>query len=724
MASGRCAVRALAAWAACAANAAAWAQDADARSPDRVALGAMVAPEDAPVIDGRLDETAWQRAPVIDGFTQVDPVNGAPPTERTEVRLLHDADTLYIGVRCFDTEPDLIVARSMARDAGHGSDDRVVFTLDTFNDKRNGYIFVVSAAGGKRDGLIESTRTRWEWDGIWEARAVVDDRGWSAEIAIPAKTLSFDPASGVWGFNIERFIRRKSELVRWASPRRDAGVAQMNTAGQVEGLAGLRQGYGLTFRPFIVGRVDTLDGGVSFEPGADVFYKLTPSTTVALTINTDFAEAEVDQRRVNLTRFPLFFPEKRSFFLEDSGIFEFGGINQSPRPFFSRRIGIVRGEEKGILAGMRLTGRSGALRFGALNVQMKDDDALGAKNLGVLRLKHDIGDESSVGLIATNGAPGNRGDNQLLGVDLNFVDSDALGGRVTADLWAMGSRDDPAAESADNADAYALGGRFGWNADPWSFSLFAAQVGEDFRPGLGFVQRPGERELAGRLGHTWRREDGALVRSVSLTAGGSVFTSIGSEVRSADFDLPRVTVQTRDDDSIFAVALVDRELLSEPFEIVEGVTIAEGRHENAGWRAGFETSDARPVSVQANYSQRGFFDGRRRDTFAAATFRPDAALALSAEYFLNEIDLDAGSFTVRTARANATVQFSPELSWNTTVQWDNRSDQAGLNSRVRYEFRPGQEVFLVYNEGFDVEDGAWDALGGEITLKLGLTMRF
>ena len=707
----------------CAAAAGALGQDAAPATRPVITLGAALV-EDAPTIDGSLDDTTWQDAPVIDAFTQVNPINGAPPTERTEVRLLYDADTLYLGVRCFDAQPDKIEARSMARDADHGSDDRITFTLDTFADRRNGYVFVVSAAGGKRDGLIESTRTRWEWDGLWTAKTRVDELGWTAEIAIPTKTLSFDPANTAWGFNIERFIRHKNESVRWATPTRDSGVTSMNDTGEIENLAGLVQGLGLTVKPFLTAKADLNTGDLKFEPGVDLFYKITPSTTAALTINTDFAETEVDTRQVNLTRFPLFFPEKRAFFLEDSGIFEFGGINQSPKPFFSRRIGIVRGQEKDILAGLRVTGRSDGLRFGVLDVQMKDDDELGEKNLGVVRLKHDVGDESAVGLILTNGAPGRRGNNQLVGVDYNYVNSDALGGRVSADLWAMLTHDDPAEFRGENDDPYAFGGRFGWNADPFSFSLFAAEVGHDFRPGLGFVQRPGTREYAVRGGYTWRPEDGGWIRSISTTVGASAYTTFGSDVQSADLDLPRVTLNTESGDSLFAVALFDRELLDDPFEIVDGVTIPTGEYDNAGWRTGFTTSAARPVTVQANYSERGFYDGTRKDTFVNASFRPTAALALTGEYFLNEIELSEGDFTVRTARAQATLQFSPELSWDTTLQWDNQSDQAGLNSRVRYEFRPGQEVFVVYNEGFDVEDDEFESIDRGVTVKVGLTFRF
>jgi hypothetical protein len=712
------------AWTALAALALAGAPGARAQAP---AVGAVRAPS-PPAIDGRLDDEDWDAAPVIDRFTQVDPVNGADPTERTEVRILFDADAIYLGVRCFDADPAGIVARSMARDATHNSDDRITFTLDSFADGRNGYIFIVSAAGGKRDGLVEGTATRWDWDGLWDAKARVDDQGWTAEIAIPMKTLSFDRDIAAWGFNIERYIKRKAELVRWASPSRDTGVARMSEAGRITDLAGLAQGHGLTVKPFFTGKLDIDAGDLKFEPGVDIFYKINPSTTAALTVNTDFAEAEVDQRQVNLTRFPLFFPEKRAFFLEDSGIFEFGGINQSPKPYFSRRIGIVRGEQKDILAGLRLTGRTGALRFGLLDVQMKDDDELGAKNLGVLRLKHDVGEESSVGFIATNGGPGARGDNQLVGADFSYVNSDLWGGVASADAWLMATHDDPDNAPHDspgeNDDPFALGGRVSWAGDPWSISAFVDHIGEDFRPGLGFVQRPGAREYHLRGGYTWRPEIHDWIRSVSVTNTVSTFTNFNDQVDTATIDLPRVTLTTNSADSVFAVALLERERLDDPFDIVDGVTIPTGEYDNAGWRAGFTTSDARRLALQANHAQSGFYDGTRRDTFVAATIQPNASFALAAEYFLNEIELGSGDFEVRTARAKATVQLSPELSWDTSLQWDNQSDQASLNSRVRYEFRPGQEIFVVYNEGFDVLDDEFSSTSRRLTVKAGLTFRF
>jgi hypothetical protein len=324
----------------------------------------------------------------------------------------------------------------------------------------------------------------------------------------------------------------------------------------------------------------------------------------------------------------------------------------------------------------------------------------------------------------TNGDPSERGGNQLIGADFNFIDSDALGGRVSADVWAMATRDDPTGEEAENDDPYAFGGRFGWSADPWSFFVFADHVGRDFSPALGFVQRPGAREFVANGSYTWRPAASAWVREVEFSVGADAFTTLDWAIESAAMDLPEVTLTTKSNDSVWVGAVFDREELEEPFEIVDGVQIETGRYDNAGWEVGLATSPARRLAVDASYGSRGFYDGTRQDVFVGAELRPAPWFALAAEYEMNDVDLEAGDFIVRTARTRATVQFSPELTWDTTVQWDNQSDQAGLNSRVRYEFRPGQELFVVYNEGFSVEDDEFESLSQEMTVKVGLTFRF
>ncbi|MHC4995742.1 MAG: carbohydrate binding family 9 domain-containing protein, partial [Planctomycetota bacterium] len=481
------------------------AQTPEQHTPDTAYTFRVQRVENVPIIDGRLDDEVWRHAPAFDNFQQVEPVEGLPPSQRTEVRVVYDRRQLYIAVRCFDDEADLIVARQMLRDADQWSDDYVILMLDPFEDRRNGYFFQITAAGGRMDGLTENNRKpSAEWDGHWQGRTSIDEHGWSAEIAIPFTTVSFNPEHERWGFNVERSIRRSDETIRWASPHNTTQVKTPASGGTLEGLAGLQKSAGLTVKPYTNLTLDLLDDGTDWTGGLDIFYNLSPSVTAALTLNTDFAETEVDEQIVNLTRFPVFFPEKRDFFLQDAGVFNFGGLQNTPLPFFSRRIGIVRGREKEILAGLKLTGRQDNLRFGLLDVQMKHDDELGDKNLGVARATWDILDQSSVGFIFTNGHPSERGDNQLGGIDLNFHETLDDGALVSAHAWAQGTHTDLDDEPFSNADAYAAGGRLQYDGDPWQGSFFTSHIGDGYNPALGFVERRSRRRYLLHGGHKFR----------------------------------------------------------------------------------------------------------------------------------------------------------------------------------------------------------------------------
>lgn len=678
-----------------------------------------------PTIDGVLDDPAWEAAPMIDAFTQVDPLVGAPPSEPTEVRILFDDDAIYFAIRCLDREPGRVVATQMKRDDSLDADDHVVIVLDTFDDDRTGYMFQIGAAGGRLDAIIHSGgSTNADWDGLWDGRARVNDEGWAAEVAIPFKTLSFDPRSTRWGFNVQRTIARRQEVVRWAGARREIEVTRVADAGQITGLSGMRQGHGLTVKPFLTATLDADSGDLDLKPGLDLFYRVTPSASLALTLNTDFAETEVDERRVNLTRFPLFFPEKRDFFLEDAGIFEFGGIRQSPRPFHSRRIGIVGGEQKDILAGVRFTGRHGRLGFGLLDVQMKDDETLGAKNLAAARATWDVLDESTLGLIVTNGDPGERGNNTLLGADFNYRLSDApFGGSFSASLWAMGTRSDPSGRDVDSSDATAVGGRFAYDAEPWEISLFAARIGEDFDPALGFVSATGRLEYDPGVTYTWRPES-SWVRAVDFDFMARAMLHLDHEIDSVEASLPEIGIEFESGDQLDLALTWTSERLTEPFEVIDDIELPPGTYDNWGGGIGFETSTSRPLSAFASLSYQGFYDGTLLEMSGGVEARPSPHFYSRIEYEQSEGDLDQGSFVVRVFRARIAVLFTPDLSWDATFQWDDEDDAAGLNTRLRWEFEPGQELFIVYNEAFDSGDGRLTSSDRQAIVKVGLTWRY
>lgn len=671
-------------------------------------------------IDGKLDDEAWAKAEPNDNFTQVDPIEGGVPSQRTVMRVLFDENNLYVGVRCYETDPSLIVAKDMTRDSGLMNDDHITIVLDTFMDRRNGYLFLVGAAGGKTDGLIRAGNPETEWDGIWYGKANIDDEGYTVEIAIPMQTVSFDPESDSWGFNIHRITARNREVDRWASPRREQKITTPGTAGTIVGLENLSQGKGLTVVPSIVGNGDFENGDYDADPGLDIFYQITPSIVASLTINTDFAETEVDDRQVNLTRFPLFFPEKRDFFLQDAGLFRFGGIRRSPLPFHSRRIGIVGGEEKEILAGLKVTGRQDRVSFGVLDVQMKNDDELGDKNLFAGRVAVDVLKESTIGMIATNGDPDERGHNSLLGWDFHYANSDANGAVLEGDAWVQATRSDPTGEP-EETDA-TFGGRFQYEKEPWEAGLFMAQVGEDFDPGLGFVRRVGIREYHVNGGYTFRRGT-KFLRTVEVSGRSGLFTDLDNEVLSADLTLPSVTLRSSAGDFARLHFELEHENLEEPFEIVEGNVIEDGKYDTARISTNIGTSPTRMFfgSVFAAYGE--FWDGTKFDWGGGINFQPTARFSTGIGFQQNEVRLPSGDFDVQIVEADLIMQFTPEITWSNIVQWDNQSDEVGFNSRLRYEIEPGRVAYIVYNSGYDTDD-SWATTQSEMAVKVGWTYRF
>jgi hypothetical protein len=344
-------------------------------------------------VDGVLNEDVWKNAPTIGDFLQTIPFPGEKPTERTEIRVAHNDRSLYFGVRCFISNPKTIFTSALARDARFWWDDDIEVALDTFHDGRNGYFFAANEAGAMTDGrIVENRNVDTNWGGIWEARTRIDDEGWTAEFEIPFKTLSFSPGTTTWGFNVERNLARVNEESRWEAIRLDATINTVARAGDLEGMEGLSQGIGLDIVPYgilganrDIGRPDRVQA--VRDAGVDFFYRITPNLLSSTTINTDFAETEVDTRQVNLTRFPTLYPEKRDFFLQDAGVFQFGLQTNSNAliPFFSRRIGLVGGRTTPILFGEKLTGGVGPLMRGVLDVKTRDSDVAPGENFAVAR---------------------------------------------------------------------------------------------------------------------------------------------------------------------------------------------------------------------------------------------------------------------------------------------------------------------------------------------------
>lgn len=694
-----------------------------------------------PTIDGRLDDEVWRTAALIDGLQQKIPVAYGEPSQRTEVRVLYDADFLYIGVHAFDTSPELIVGSTMVRDGDMSSDDRITISLDTYFDQRNGFHFEINPLGNKRDGLIENGAESYEWDGIWYADARVDGKGYVVEIAIPFQTLSIARDQTTWGLQVVRFTKRNGEEDRWASPTPEIEPFNLSGAGRLEDLVGVQQGIGLDVVPKLALRHSddgqSGDEDTDFDPGVDAFYRITPSLTGALTVNTDFGEAEVDTRQINLSRFSLFFPEKRQFFLQDGGIFSFGGLQRNPLPFFSRRIGFSdQREEIPIIAGTKVTGRVGPFNVGLIDVVTDDykrqplfeggpREKIGVRNLAVARVSANLLDESTAGVIVTSGNPNSKDDNYVIGADLNYRNSQFLdeGRTVVARGWVQHSKTEGL-----HSDQLAWGTRLAYPNDRVNWYLIAEEVQKNFNPALGFTSRRDIRNYY--AGYRFRQRPKRLLRTVDRRVTGSLVTNTEDDFESAEITFEPITVANAAGDSLaFTYARVFEDL-EDPFEIRtkprhdENVTIPAGSYSWDRYTVDFSSSDGRPLSAGFSVTRSGFHGGERWDFAPSLGWRPSRYLVLTMNYTRNDVSLPDGAFVVHLVGVKTDIQFSPKLSWNTFFQFDSDSNSIGINTRLRWIISPGREFFAVLNQGLLIEDGDLERGVTEPRVKLGWTFRF
>ncbi|MCX8156439.1 MAG: carbohydrate binding family 9 domain-containing protein [Verrucomicrobiae bacterium] len=693
--------------------------------PPSTALWPVTFTEHPPEMDGRLNDACWAKAPAFTNFTQVLPVEGAPPSETTEVRLLFTRDYLYIGVRCYDSQPQSILAKQMQHDANLRSDDYFMVALDSFNRQREGCYFMVNPAGVRAEGLIENfSVANKSWDTLWHAHARVDEHGWTAELAIPFRSLGFDPQTNAWGCNFERVIRRKQEIVRWTALSPAKAMTTLADFGQIQGLEKLRQGKGLELRPFASGkfRDDRLNARQQWEfrPGLDVTYQITPMLKLQGTLNTDFAEAEVDERVVNLTRFPLFFPEKRDFFLQDASVWRFGGLTYSPLPFYSRRIGLAEdGMPVDLLGGARLTGRLNGTTLGLLNVQQEAYRDVPSKNLTVARLSQLVFEESNVGLLLTHGDPRQRGDNTVVGADFNYLNSRLPGNRqLLGHAFLLMSDSD-----AKGGRGLAWGFKLDFPNEPLEAEAIFRQVDARFDPALGFVSRRDIRQYILGSRYVWRLNTRAL-RSISLGVRPTWATDTSGRLIEEDYDLPYLMLTTPAGDTWYMEYSLNRDVVDAPFEMWPGVWIPADDYGWGGFRTFLRTSEARPLSWFFNYRHGDYYHGTRQDYLTELNWRPSSHWLWGLNYQLRRVRLPSGDFDARLAGLRLNLTFTPNLSWNNLVQYENQTRSAGWNSRLRWTFRPGCDAYLVFNQGMAVEEWRLSRQWSEISCKVVVTLRF
>jgi hypothetical protein len=672
-------------------------------------------------VDGRLDEEIYKTIAPIADFVQQEPDEFKPATEKTEAWIFFDNDNVYIAAKNYETQPGRRVANEMRRDTNQlRQNDTFGVMLDTFYDRRNGYIFYANAIGGFADSQVtDEGPPNTDWNTVWDVRTADFDGGWTIEMAIPFKSLRYQPGTDQrWGINLRRVVRWKNEWSYLAQVPRALttfrGFLKISSAGTLEGLQVPSGSANLEVKPYLLGGVSTdrtvtppLLDDVDGRVGGDLKYGITQNITADLTINTDFAQVEVDEQQVNLTRFNLFFPEKRDFFLEGLGTFAFAGrasaglaagSGDTPYLFFSRRIGLDQNREVPLLAGGRATGKAGKVTFGALNVQTGEEEAarIDGANFTVLRAKSDILRRSSVGAMFTHrsSTPGRAGSNDGYGVDANF----SFYQNVRFDTYIAATRSD-----GKTGDNLSYRGFFDYPGDKFGVQAERLVVEPNFLPEIGFVRRTDMRRNFGLLRYSPRPRSVPHLRKITTQASLNYLTNNANRLDTREA-IGRVELEFTNSDT-FSVQYTDSyERLVRPFAISPGVTLPAGSYDFYTTRVGYVGGQQRRVSGEVVLETGAFYNGDRTTiSVNGARMQITPQVSFEPSGSINWVDLMQGSFTAKVARARATYTITPRMFVSGIVQYNSSGTSLGSNVRFRWEYRPGSELFVVYTDDYNTE---------------------
>lgn len=685
--------------------AAARAQDADRPdlpAPDQ--LNVQVIPGGETIrLDGVLDEAVWQQAAPASRFWQYAPLDRAPATENTEVRVVQDEQAIYFGVTCHDANPKGIIALDMRRDAPLSNDDYVGIYLDTYHDHRNFYYFSTNILGTRRDGIVTDARSyNTAWNGIWEVKTQVTATGWTAEFRIPFSTLRFGGSQPMtWGLQLSRAIRRKQESDYWAPIPRWLGGRATWRAERFGQLNGIRTGASYAkweAEPYLLAGGERGYHPSSSDPrlnaGGDVHYDFTPNLRGTVSIRTDFAQVEADQEVINFTRFPLFFPERRDFFLEDAGLFAVG-LEQEMMLFYSRRIGLSDGQEVPILAAGKLSGRVGAYSVGVMNVQTGSEDLPGAgggtttepsTNYSVIRVKRNLFTNSSIGAIVTNKQSAGSEFSRLAGLDGNFWFSPDLKGEVMlAHTFNPGRVGD---------DTLGIG-RLMFSRQNIVADVRYYAVGPDFVPEMGFVTQNDLRRSSADTSYTqWINK--ARVRNV-VYSGSFAYDTFYDHAFYGQRGSAGAELTLESNDKAGYAFKPARERIPVAFP-VGPITILPGDYTNGTHQLTFTSNASRPVSGVVDYSVIDYWGGDRQQVMLSANVHPTANLSVDLIYTHNNVDHPQGAFDTTTVSNRVLYAFTTDLFVKSFVQWNDLDHKLSTNLLLGWEYKPGSEFYIVYDE--------------------------
>ena len=667
-------------------------------------------------IDGRLDEAVYGEVTPIADFLQTEPELGKPATEKTDVWVLFDDDNIYVSVRCWETQPERMIVNVMQRDSANlMQNENFGFMFDPFHDRRNALMFMVNPIGGRTDGQVVDRQYNRDWNAVWEVKTARFDKGWTAEFAIPFKSLRYGPGRDqVWGFNARRIDRWKSEtshLTQIPKSMVSSGLFQPSLAATIVGIEAPSGSKNLEIKPYGISNVSTdrkatpaTSNDVTADVGLDVKYGVTPNLTADFTYNTDFAQVEADEQQVNLTRFSLFFPEKREFFLENLGLFNFGGATSTsatgsaPVLFYSRRIGLNQalGRVVPIQGGGRLTGRAGRYRIGVLDIRTDQDAASRstATNFAVMRVKRDVLRKSSIGVLMTGRSvvQTGTGSNQTYGVDGTFAFFDDL---AVNTYWA---KTDTTGRSGSDIS---YRGQIDYNADRYGVQVERLVIGSNFNPEVGFVRRADMRLTSGLLRFSPRPRTNRYVRKLSWSGSVNYIENGAGRLETRD-STAEFSIDFMNTDRIIVGRDANYDAPRRPFTVGPNVLIPVASYDFGTTRVAFQFGQHRRIFGLVRYDVGTYYGGDRHAltvSTARATVTPQ--ISLEPTWSVNRIELPQRSFTTNLLGSRITYTVTPDMFASALVQYNSDLRSVSTNVRLRWEYRPGSELFIVYNEQRD-----------------------
>ena len=682
-----------------------------------------------PTIDGHINEAVWEQAFKIDQFVQREPNPGQAVSEKTIVSVCYDNNYLYFAVKCYD-DPKKITAKEMARDVSLGNDDRVQIILDTYLDHRNGYWFQIGPRGSIGDALISENGASMnkEWDALWTGKSSINSEGWEAELAIPFKTIGFDPDKSVWGMKLIRNIKRKLEASYWPVANLNTHRFQISDSGLLEGLEGITQGIGLDLSPYVIGGMNTLRGEKDkyhFDGGLDMFYQITPRLKASLSINTDFAETEVDDRQINLTRFSLYFPEKRDFFLDGSNYFKFGieGDDNNPyrnsiAPFFSRRLGLDNnGNMLPVQYAAKITGTQNNWNIGLMHIS--DERDYGNSHLSVGRISRNIGKQSSVGVIGTWGNALSSADNLVGGMDMKLATSRFQKNKNLA-FTLFGLISDTPGKKDNNTS---WGADIAYPNDFLYFGLGHYEVGENFVAGIGFVPRTGVKASYGNISVGPRPNKWGILQ-VKTGGGFNYLTNFDNVMVTRVLNIQPLGIRFKSGEEFSYSLNQQYEFLTKDFPIFSGFVIPKNEYTFWYQNVLLTSAGSRNLAGILSLGSGNFYNGRKQDLKLTVNYKVAVPLFIGGNYSVNHVTLPEGDFTAKIYQVNMNILVSPTVTLYNYFQYDNASEKAGWQSRFQWILKPGNEIILAWTSGWTQPGSQWLMNESALRLKLKYNIRF